>query len=149
MIALTVNNYVWSKLSADPVLNAKYAKYRTQLGANFKPFFPVYDNLAGDITWGSECYVLYDTMTTRPTREIYAERHEQVMYTLVGPIPDLFEFKDAIVNLFDNWENTSFNADGYRINDINVWQPDRTRGRDKVRQTYSTTLLLDVHYIPC
>lgn len=149
MIASSVNNFVWGELQKDATLNAKYNKYRTQYGNSFKPFFPVYDDHAGDISWDSECYVLYDSMTTRPTRNIYAERHEQVLYTVVGPIPELFEFKDAIVNVFDYWDNTTFSADGYRINDINVWQPDRTRGRDKLRQTYSTSLILDVHYIPC
>jgi hypothetical protein len=149
MIALAVNDFVWNGLVADTTLSAKYDPYRTKYGTGFKPFFPVYDNFGGDITWGKECYVLYDSMVTRPIRNVFGEHHEQIMYTVVGPIPDLFEFRDKIVNLFDYWDSTSFVADGYRVNDIDVFQSDRTRGRDKVRQTYSLTLILDVHYIPC
>ena len=151
MIALSVNKYIWNELKKDAQLNASYDKYRATFGANFIPFFPVYDNHAGDISWGNECYILYDQMKSRPTRQVFKEQHTQVIYTIVGPLPDLFDFTDMIVGLFDDWENTSFvdEQNQYRINDIKVWQPDRTRGRDKVRQTYSTTLIFDVHYISC
>ena len=149
MIASLVNDYVWTELTKDAALSEKYNAYRTQYGNSFKPFFPVFDDHAGDISWGSECYVLWDSMVSRPTRNVYSERHEQVLYTIVGPIPDVFEFKDRIVNLFDYWDSTAFSTSGYKVNDIDVWQPDRTRGRDKLRQTYSISLILDVHYIPC
>lgn len=149
MIASHVNDFVWTGLTADEAFSAKYDAYRTQYGDAFKPFFPVYDNFGGDITWGSEPYVLYDSMIIRPLRNVYGEKTEQVMYTIVGQIPELFEFRDAIAALFNNWDSTMFQVEGYRINDIDVVQTDRTRGRDKVRQTYSTTLMLTVHYIPC
>lgn len=151
MIVSALNNYIWAELIKDPVFNAKYNKYRTKYGANFKPFFPVHDNFAGDMAWDTECYVLYDSMSMRPLRQIYGENHEQVMYTLVGPIPDLFEFKKSIVDLFDYWATTKFNdVDGdYRINDVDVFQSDRTRGRDTLRQTYSMTLMFDVNYHKC
>jgi hypothetical protein len=149
VIALSVNDFVWERLSKNSSFNGLYDKYRVQYGEDFKPFFPVYDNFAGDITWGTEPYFLYDTMILRPVRNIPGERHEQIIYTLVGKIPQIFEVKDSIVNMFDYWDDTTYTGDGYRVNDITVWQSDRTRGRDKVRQTYSTTLMLDVHYIPC
>ena len=61
----------------------------------------------------------------------------------------VFDLKDRIVNIFDYWDNTSFSDGTNRVTDVNVWQPDRTRGRDKLRQTYSISLILDVLYIPC
>lgn len=149
MIALSVNQYVWGELKKDATLNAKYAKYRTKYGNNFIPFFPVADNNAGDISWGSEPYVLYDSMTMPPTRNIYMSQREQIVYTIVGTIPELFTFKNKVTALFNHWENTSMTLDGYRIIDIDAWSSDRTRVRDKVRQTYSLTLMLEVHYIPC
>jgi hypothetical protein len=149
MIALTVNNYVWNNLRLDTVFDAKYDKYRATYGANFIPFFPVADNLAGDASWGSECYVLYDPMTVPPRRSVYAERRETILYTLVGPLPELFEFKEAIIDQFDSWSSTSFANDGYRVNDINAWQTDQTRVRDKLRQLYSLTLMVEVNYIKC
>lgn len=149
MIASLTNNYIWSQLRLDPILDAKYQKYRDKYGPNFVPFFPVYDDNAGDISWGSECYVLYDPMVTRPNRNVFAERREQIMYTVVGPIPELFDFKDRIINLFDLWDTTPFETNGYKIHDVNVWQSEGTRGRDKVRQTYSTTLIAEIYYIPC
>lgn len=149
MIALAINNYIWGNLSKDTQFNSQYDKYRLTLGPNFIPFFPVADNLAGDISWGSEPYILYDSIHVRPSRSVYGERQEQVMYTLVGQIPELFDFKEKIVSMFDHWEATQFSLSGYRINDIDIWQPDKTRGRDKLRQTYSLPLLLDVFYIPC
>ena len=149
MIALSVNKYVWGELKKDAALNAKYAKYRTKYGANFIPFFPVSDNLAGDISWGTEPYVIYDSLSLPPTRNVYKGKREQVIYTVVGTVPELFDFKNRIVNLFDHWENTELVVDGYRIYDMDAWNTDRTRVRDKVRQTYSLTLMLEIHYIPC
>lgn len=149
MIALLANNYIWNQLKLDTTLNAKYDKYRVKYGPDFIPFFPVYDDHAGDISWGSECYVLYDPISTRPSRNVFAEQREQIMYTVVGPIPDLFEFKDKMIGLFSYWLDNPFAMDGYRVNDVNIWQSDGTRGRDKLRQTYSTTLTAEVHYISC
>lgn len=149
MIALSINKYIWSQLQLDTAFNAQYNKYRTLYGSNFIPFFPVYDNHAGDISWGSECYVLYDPLSTRPTRDVFLERREQIMYTLVGPIPELFKFKDSIVNLFDHWLENPITTDDHRITNVNVWQSDGVRGRDKLRQTYSTTLIAEAFYIPC
>ena len=146
MIELSVNKYIWDKLSSDSTFNARYDKYRTQFGANFMPFFPVVDNNAGDISWGTEPYFLYDSMSV-PPREVFGEKHIQMTYTLVATLPELFTIKQNVVDLFDHWLETTFSDDvSYRINDMNIWQPDRARGRDKVRQTYSTTLLLDVYY---
>lgn len=149
MISTTVNGYVWSKLRQDPAFDALYDKYRTTYGPDFIPFFPVFDNLAGDVSWGNECYVLYDPIVTTPNRPIYAERREQIMYTLIGPVPQLLDFKQSIIDLFDAWEATAFSADGYRVNDINVWQPSGMQGRDKVRQTYAIGLMVEVNYIKC
>lgn len=149
MIALTVNNYVWGELKKDATFNARYDGYRTQLGAGFIPFFPVEDNAAGDISWGNEPYFLYDSMITRPTRNVPFEKREIVMYTLVGTLEDVFDVRGRIESMFDAWDSTMFTADGYKVNDIDISQPDRTRSRDKVRQTYSTTLMLDVFYTPC
>jgi hypothetical protein len=149
MIALVVNSYVWQNLKQDSTLYQRYATYTTQFGPTFSPFFPVEDNLAGDISWGTEPYFLYDSTVQKPTRNVYGERHEQIMYTLVGKIEDIFTLRDTVVRMFDEWSETKVNASGYRINDIDVWQPDRIRGRDKLRQLYSTTLLLDVHYHIC
>lgn len=149
MIALPINNYVWQNLRLDTALDAKYDQYRTKYGNGFIPFFPVFDNHAGDISWGSECYVLYDNLKLRPNRDVFKEQREQILYTVVGPIPELFEFKDAILNQFDNWEGTTLLVDGYRVTDVNAWQSTGTSGRDKLRQTYSTTIVLEVNYIPC
>jgi hypothetical protein len=149
MIVSAVNDFVWSELQKDTALNAQYDKYRTKYGPNFKPFFPVADNHAGDASWGSECYVLWDSMITRPNRSVFLERHAQILYTIVGPLPALFEFTDAIANSFDFWQSTTFKGAGYRVNDIDAWQPDRIRGRDSLRQTYSSSLILEVHYLTC
>lgn len=149
MISTVVNDYVWSKLTQDVAFSAEYDKYRATLGAGFKPFFPVLDNLAGDITWGNEFYVLYDTIIVPPNRPVYGERREQIMYTLIGPMPGLMDFKESIVNLFDSWEATMFTVSGYRVNDINVWQPSGMQIRDKVRQTYAVPLMVEVNYIKC
>lgn len=149
MITSAVNDFVWSKLQENTTLNARYDKYRTVYGSTFKPFFPVADNNAGDISWGSECYVLWDSMTTRPSRNVYGERQEQVLYTVVGPLPELIDFVDDILFLFSFWESTQFQSSGYRITNITAWQPDRMRGRDSLRQTYSASIILDVQYLLC
>jgi hypothetical protein len=149
MIHNAVNNYVWSKLRQDPTLDATYDKYRATYGAEFMPFFPVFDNFAGDISWGTDMYVLYDSVTSAPNRPVYGELREQIMYTVIGPMPDLLEFKQRIIDLFDAWESTTFVSDGYRVNDINVWQPSGVQGRDKVRQTYAVPLMVEVNYIKC
>jgi hypothetical protein len=149
MIVLVVNNYIWQELKKDVAISQRYAQYTSQFGFSFSPFFPVDDNSAGDISWGSEPYFLYDSMVQKPTRDVYGERHEQIMYTLVGTIEDIFTIRDKVARMFDEWSSTSFTASGYKVNDIDVWQPDRIRGRDKLRQLYSTTLLLDVHYHLC
>lgn len=149
MIALPLNNYVWSNLTTDATFSARYNKYRAQFGQNFLPFFPAVDNNAGDVSWGAEPYILYDSISVRPTRQVYGEKQEQVMYTLVAQMPELMEFKEKIIKMFDFWTETTFSTSGYRVNDINVWQPDRIRGRDKLRQTYSITLLFDIYYFEC
>jgi hypothetical protein len=149
MVVSSLNDYVWAELCKDAAFSAKYNKYRTKYGQNFKPFFPVHDNFTGDVSWDTECYVLYDEMDGRPLRQVYRENHDQVIYTLVGPIPDLLDFKKRITRLFSHWDTTKFTTDEFRINDVDVWQADRTRGRDTLRQTYSLTLMLDVNYHIC
>jgi hypothetical protein len=149
MISTTVNKYIWSMLRQDPALDATYDKYRATLGPDFIPFFPAFDNLAGDTSWGNEHYVLYDPITTTPNRPVYGERREQIMYTVIGPMPSLMDFKQAIIDLFDAWEPTTFSADGYRITNVSVWQPSGMQGRDKIRQTYAVPLIVEVNYIKC
>lgn len=147
MIAPTVNNFVWNNLRLDTVFDEKYNVYRGVYGANFIPFFPVADNLAGDASWGSECYVLYDPITPSPNRN--SQRREQILYTLVGPLPELFEFKEAVMDQFDYMVATRFTGDGYRITDVQSWQSGGTVVRDKVRQLYSLTIVVEVNYIKC
>jgi hypothetical protein len=147
MIALTINNYVWNNLRLDTALDALYDKYRTLYGSNFKPFFPVADNLAGESSWGSECYVLYDPIVMPSSGDL--QQQEQVMYTLVGPIPELFDFKSAIVDQFDHLTATRIVNDGYRITDISVWQSGGTVVRDKLRDLYSLIIVLQINYIKC
>ena len=97
MIALTVNDYVWTELKKDSAFSLRYDSYRTALNnADFIPFFPVEDNLAGDISWGAEPYILYDSMIARPTRNVPFEKHEMVMYTIVGTLQDVFSLRDKI-----------------------------------------------------
>lgn len=149
MIAPTINKYVWDILKSDPTLSAKYDKYRATYGANFIPFFPVYDNNAGDSSWGSECYVLYDSLRPRSNRPIVTEKREQILYTIVGTIPEIFEFRDTILNVLDFWADLKFTKDGFRVNAVESWQNDRTRGRDSIRQTYSLVLTVEVNYFEC
>jgi hypothetical protein len=149
VIAPTINQYIWQILQTDSTLDAKYDKYRKTYGDDFIPFFPVFDNFAGNISWGSEPYILYDSLVNRADRPVYGERKEQVLYTIVGKLQDIFKIRDIIANQFDAWSVEGFNLDGFRVNSIESYQTDRTRGRDSVRQTYSLVLTLIVHYIEC
>lgn len=149
MIASLVNNHIWSELRKDTSFSSLYDGYRSKYGNNFIPFFPVEDNLAGDISWGSEPYILYDSMLLKSPREIYGEKYAQILYTVVGKIPEILFVRDNILGLFGDLKDTSLKGDGYKINTIEVWQPDRTRSRDKLRQNYAITIMLDVYYIEC
>lgn len=151
MIALSINEILWEELSKDPAFVARYDKYKTQLGDDFKPFFPVQDNHSGDISWDTEPYFLYDTVSLPPNRDVFGERYEQVLYTLVGQIQDIFELRDKVIKMFSYWDDAA-NPDPYglyRITNLDVWQPLRTRGRDSIRQNYSVELLVNVNYLLC
>jgi hypothetical protein len=149
MIALELNKHVWSKLQEDAFFNAKYDKYRLLYGQNFIPFFPVADNYAGDISWDSEPYFLYDSISLQPNRQVFGERREQVLYTLVGKVPEILQVRDRIVRLFSFWLDSDFVSSVYRINNADVWQLSQARGRDNLRQTYSIDLTFEIHYLLC
>jgi hypothetical protein len=148
LIALSVNKYIWNELKKDPALNVKYDKYRAKYGADFLPFFPVSDNMAGDISWGSEVHILWDMLVMTP-RRIHGSRRVQMVYTVVGTVQDLMDVKTRITDMFDYWHGEALNFPGYRVVNIDAWSTDRTRIRDKVRQLYSSTLIVEVEYISC
>lgn len=149
MITLAVNNFIWNEMKQVPQIYDRYVGFREKYGDNFIPFFPIDDTQVGDISWGSAPYIIWDSMPELPTRPVYGEKREQIMYTLIGKIPEIFSIRDFIVNLFNYWESNSFSSDGYRVNDLNVYQSDRTRGRDNIRQTYSLTLIVEAYYHKC
>jgi hypothetical protein len=160
MIALELNKYIWGKLKEDPALNEpdesmefnnKYNKYRLKYGEDFIPFFPVADNFAGDIAWDSEPYFLYDSISLQPNRQVFGERREQVIYTLVGKIPEILEIRETMVHMFSFWDGEAidFDIEKYRITNVDVWQLTQASGRDSLRQTYSVNITFEVNYILC
>jgi hypothetical protein len=149
MIALELNKYIWGELQKDTVFNAKYDKYRLKYGPDFIPFFPVADNYAGDIAWESEPYFLYNSISLQPNRQVFAERREQVLYTLVGKIPEILVVRDKVIHLFSFWLDSDFTSDEYRITNADVWQLSQASGRDSLRQTYSIDMTFEVHYLLC
>lgn len=145
MIAVELNKYVWDKLCADATLSAKYDAYRTQFGEDFSPFFPVDDNNSTDI---SEVYVLYQDLPTRQNRSIVKERRTTILYTVIGELSQLLDFRDMLVDIFDIWENGFF-VDSYKINRVEITQTSRVVPRDSLREVYSLVMELDVNYIKC
>lgn len=151
MIALSINQLIWEELTKDAVFDALYDKHRTQFGQNFIPFFPVSDNYVGDIAWGIEPYFIYDSISLPPNRDVFGERREQILYTMVGKIPELFVIEKKVIHMFSFWESDQYNvsSDEYRITSITAWQPLRTNSRDSLRQTHAIEIMVDVNYIPC
>jgi len=151
MIALSTNDIIWNELIKDPVFSAKYDNYRLQYGPAFKPFFPVSDNQAGDITWGDETYFLYDSISLPPNRNVFGERYEQVLYTIVGCIPELQLIHEHIIQMFSFWDSGvhSDPKNQYRITNIDAWHPLRTLQRDSLRQDYAIEMLINVNYLLC
>jgi hypothetical protein len=151
MIALSTNEIIWQELIKDPVFNAKYDKYRAQYGPDFRPFFPVSDNYAGDISWDDEIYFIFDAVSFPPNRNVFGERYSQVLYTIVGKVNELLNIQEDIIHIFSFWESGQHPdpTGNYRITNMDSWIPLRTQSRDSLRQTHAIEMLVNVNYFLC
>jgi hypothetical protein len=147
MIVKDINAFVWANLQLDTDFSSLYDRYRAKYGDSFIPFFPVTDSLAGDASWGSECYVIYDPIYAPSTRQ--SQYREQIVYQLVGPLPQLFDFRDRILDQFKMFEQVSFSTGDHRITGVEAWQSGGTRVKDQLRQLYYIPLIVEVHFIKC
>jgi hypothetical protein len=147
-----INNYIWDCMQVlDPVLTAGYA--------GIVPFFPLYDNQAGNAKWGTKPYAVYDIMSPARKAGLYAVKRSQMLYSIRGTVPDLFTFRDLIIDIIDRDDDAGkdvnewagINAPDndlyfhrFAVNEVN-WSSEITIAKD-TRQAVTKDLIVEFFY---
>ena len=119
-LAVTLlNNYIWDLAKGnivgepalpDNVWNTSSYKYR--------PIYPVTENLAPESK--TTPYILYDFIfQNRKTSTLYAIYREEVTYTIVGEIPQIFYLKNFIMSNLSNMDDTAMQINNHSNSGIN------------------------------
>lgn len=104
---VAINSYVWEQFRLDSLKSAS-ASYLEGFDYNayggITPFFPVDDATAGTKSWGNKTYVRFDSMTRNRagvTRGLYPVKGGQMIYSIKGPVDEVFKWRDFISNILD------------------------------------------------
>ena len=151
-VPTVLNGYAWDAVSGiDATLHGQYGGIR--------PFFPLYDNTAGNSTWGNKCYVVYDTIMRIKRFPLAAIKKAEVLYSVRGPVPELLEFTNLLVWILDRgddaakdvneWAGSNVINNSVFLHRIDVhevnWSPEITNVTNS-RQMYVKNLVVSVEY---
>lgn len=103
---VVINNYIWNEFkSIDPDFTDTYG--------DVVPFFPLYDNMAGDSKWSNRTYAVYDIMSTNRRSPFYVVKKSQLLYSIRGTVPDILYFRDIVSQIIDRGDDAG--------KDVNEW----------------------------
>jgi len=110
-----INNYVWDIVSGsvtNPGILAASAVWNPN-NYNYKPFYPVSENLAPDSA--NLPYVLYDYMFIEKTGTFWPIQREEASYVIVGDVPNIMYVKNLIIDLLEKFDESATNVNNYLL----------------------------------
>lgn len=153
---VVLNKYLWAKLKEiDPNLSKKYMVN----GKEVIPFFPVADNMAGDIVWKDRPYLVYNVVFDKPFHPFYIKKRETVHYGIKGTPAEIMEWSRTIHMIFDRHDDAAKDVNSWNraagqdkvfFHDIRVFSVDTPNSRDYVNQPHVTAELMvryNYHYL--
>lgn len=147
-----INNYIWDNMQLmDPDFTAGYG--------SIVPFFPLYDNQSGNQKWADKTYVVYDIMSPARRPGLYAVKRAQLLYSIRGTVPDIFTFRELIVDIIDRDDDAGKDINDWAgvnvpdnnlyfhrffVNEVN-WSSEVTLSKD-TRQPVTKDLIVEFFY---
>ena len=106
-----INNYSWDlatgNVAGQPAVASAVwdTSIYTSASLNFKPFYPVSENLAVDSS--KMPYILYDYIFMRKAGTFWPIQKEEVDYIIVGDLPQIFYIKNYIVDALERFDESA------------------------------------------
>lgn len=106
-----INNYVWDlargELGAE--LAVASAVWNTSV-YNFRPFYPVHENLVAESTTP---YVLYDYIIMPKAGTFWPVQKEEADYIIVGDLPEIYYVKNYITEALEKFDESARDLNAY------------------------------------
>lgn len=120
---VVINNYVWYEMQRiDPAFTGRY---------DAVPFFPLYDNQAGNSKWGNKSYVVYDPIKARRKTPFYPVKRESLLYSVRGIVPEVLYMRDLLDYVLDRGDDAA--------KDLNEWAGENVVNNQVFIHSFSTT----------
>lgn len=104
-----INNYIWDVVGKSATASVVW----NSSNYDYKPFYPVSENLAPDSAVLP--YVLYDYMFLEKTGTFWPLQREEASYVIVGDVPNIFYVKNLIIDLLEKFDESAINVNNYMI----------------------------------